>query len=130
MMAEDIRKVFVQNLRRHMNAQGKTQADIARAFGISTATAHDWYHGVKIPRADKLHALAEWLGVGLGDLLMESVPENGQQMYYLDDETAQVANEILNDSNMRILFDAAKGSDPEALQMAAAMLKKMKGNND
>lgn len=130
-MADDVRRIFMVNLQRFMSADGKTQADMARYFSISTATASDWYNGRKIPRADKLQAIAEWLGVGIGDLLMEYVPENGQdEGYYVNKETADVANEILNNSDMRILFDAAKGADPEALQMAAAMLKKMKGNND
>jgi transcriptional regulator with XRE-family HTH domain len=125
-MAEDVRRIFAENLRRLMDESGKSQADMARYFSISTATASDWYNGRKIPRADKLQAIADWLGVGLGDILMEYTPE-AQQGYYVSKETADVANEILHNSDMRILFDAAKGADAESLRMAAAILAKMKG---
>lgn len=127
-MADDVRRIFMTNLRRYMNAADYSQADMARYFGISTATASDWYNGRKIPRADKLQIIADWLGVGIGDLLMES--DAAELGYYVTHETAEVANEILNNADMRILFDAAKGSDPEALKMAAAMLRKMKGSGE
>lgn len=126
-MADDVRRIFKENLQRLMNASDKTQADMARHFSISTATASDWYNGRKIPRADKLQAIADWLGVGIDGLLMEHDPED--KSYYFDKETADMANEILHNSDMRILFDAARGSDPEALKMAAAMLRKMKGDS-
>ena len=108
-----------------MYAADKSQADMARYFGVSTATASDWYNGRKIPRADKLQAIAEWLGVGLGDLLTESgtVPDRG---YYVSSEAAEIADEIIKNADLRFLFDAAKGLDSDSLKTAAAMLRKMK----
>ncbi len=80
------------------------------------------------PSADRLQKIAEYFGVSVDYF---TAPEDGQsEGYYVYGETAEVANEILNNSDMRILFDAAKGADPEALKMAAAMLRKMKGNGD
>lgn len=50
--------------------------------------------------------------------------------YYFDDATAAKAQELFENSDMRILFDAASGSTPEDLQMAADLLKRLKGSND
>ena len=124
-MSDDVRRIFMVNLRRYMNAAEVTQADMARYFGISTATTSDWYNGRKIPRADKLQAIADWLGVGIGDLLTESdtVADRG---YYLSNEAAEIADQIIKNEDLRFLFDAAKGLDSESLRAAAAMLRRMR----
>lgn len=49
--------------------------------------------------------------------------------YYLNDETAEMAQELYADKNMRLLFDAAKNSKPQDLQMAADLLKRLKETN-
>lgn len=46
-MSDDVRSIFKENLQMYMTEQNKTQADMARYFGISTATASDWYNGKK-----------------------------------------------------------------------------------
>lgn len=50
-------------------------------------------------------------------------------VYYFDPETAQMAETLKNDKNMRLLFDAARDSKPEDLKMAADFLKRLKGTN-
>ena len=100
----------------------KMERDLGFAKGsISKIDRHS-------PSAERLDKIAAYFGVSVDYF---TVPENRQHDgYYIYGETADVANEILNNSDMRILFDAARDSDPEALRMVAAMLKKMKGNND
>lgn len=49
--------------------------------------------------------------------------------YYVNPETADMAQKLFEDSNYRILFDAAKDSKPEDLLMAADLLKRLKGTN-
>ena len=46
--------------------------------------------------------------------------------YYLNPETARVAQELFENPKMRILFDAARDADQEDLQMAADMLYRLK----
>lgn len=121
-MADDLRIIFATNLRRHMNAQNKTQADMARHFGISTATASDWYNGNKIPRADKLQSIANWLHIDLADLLSdpEQIPS---KTYYLDPETAQIAQKIFTDD--KILFDVYQSSKRDQLMDYARKLAEL-----
>ena len=52
-----------------------------------------------------------------------------QSSYYTDPETAQLAQELFEDKDLRVLFDAARGSKPEDLQMAADFLKRLKATN-
>lgn len=49
--------------------------------------------------------------------------------YYENEETAEIAQELYENEDMRLLFDAAKDSRPEDLKMAADLLKRLKATN-
>lgn len=126
-MDEQLREVFAENLRYFMDQSDKTQADLMRYMKVSSATASDWVNGRKMPRADKLQALASWLGTELSALLTKRDEQSSH--YYLDPETAEMAQQLFNNRDMRILFDAARDSKPEDLAMAADLLKRLKETN-
>lgn len=73
-MDEQLRKRFAKNLKAALEHEGKTQADMAKYMHVSTATASDWCNGNKMPRADKLQSLSNWLSIELADLLVEYQP--------------------------------------------------------
>ena len=128
-MSDDVRSIFKENLQMYMTEQNKTQADMARYFGISTATASDWYNGKKIPRSDKLQSIATWLGIELQDLLTDPEQHKDMPGYYRDPKTAKMAQKIFENSDLRALFDASEDASPEDLRMAAELLKRLKGTN-
>lgn len=70
-MDEKVRQKFSEILREILKREDKTQAELARYIGVSSATASDWCNGFKIPRADKLQSIATWLGVEVSHLLGE-----------------------------------------------------------
>lgn len=49
--------------------------------------------------------------------------------YYYDTQTQEVADALHKDKDLRVLFDAARNSKPEDLQMAADLLRRLKGTN-
>lgn len=51
------------------------------------------------------------------------------EKYYSDDKTAEVAQSLFDNADMRLLFDAAKDSKPEDLRMVADMLNRLKRTN-
>ena len=59
--------------------------------------------------------------------LVKSSETNKQ--YYFSDETAAMAQELFENKDMRVLFDAARGSSAKDLQMVADMLKRFKETN-
>ena len=77
------------------------------------------------PSANTIQKIAEYLNVSI-DFLLKGEDEFG---YYYDPETAQIAQEIFDDKDLHALFDAARGSSPEDLKMAAEMLRKFKATN-
>ena len=70
-MEDKIKRIFTEKLNYYLRIHEKTQADLVKAMGVSAATASDWCNGKKMPRADRLQAIAQWLGIELSDLLPE-----------------------------------------------------------
>ena len=68
---EDLKLIFARNLKQRLSEGSKTQADLARHLRVSTAAVSDWANGNKMPRADKIQSICNWLHIDLQDLLTE-----------------------------------------------------------
>lgn len=110
-----------------MKQKGLRIADVAKGSGVSATTLYEWKAGKYTPKAEKLRLIADFFGVSV-DYLMTGDQETPQG-YYTDPDTAKTAQRIFKDPHMRILFDAAEDARPEDLDMAAALLRRMKETN-
>ncbi len=128
MPEETLRAIFAKNLKHYMGQTNRTQTDLCKYMKVSSATVSDWCNGRKMPRADKIQAIAKWLGVNIGDLMQENTG------YYINEETARVAQDIFENKELRALFDVQRDMEPEDLRalhnMALALKRKERGNND
>lgn len=101
---------------------------VAKATGIGASTFTDWKKGrITQPNTKTLQLIADFFGVSV-DYLMTGDQET-EAGYYTDPETAKLAQEILDDPNLRALFSAARDSRPEDLETAAALLRRFKETN-
>ena len=75
----------------------------------------------------QLIRFAEVLGTTASELIGES--SSGEVEGYYTSDTLEAAQKLFEDRDMRILFDAARDSRPEDLQMAADLLKRLKATN-
>jgi transcriptional regulator with XRE-family HTH domain len=75
----------------------------------------------------QLIKFAEVLGTTASELIGES--SSGEIEGYYTNDTLEAAQKLFEDRDMRILFDAARDSRPEDLQMAADLLKRLKATN-
>ncbi len=116
-----------ENYERILKAKGLTNYRVSKDTGIAQSVLSTWKTKGTIPRADKLQILADYLGVSVDYLL--GVQTDVQGEYYFSNETKEIAQEIFTTPGMRILFDAARDSRPEDLQMAADLLKRLKVTN-
>ena len=74
--------VFARNLRDIMERRGVSQADIAKIFGFPKTTVSSWCTGDKMPRMDKIEALANYFGVLKSDLIEDkSVKAKSPRQY-------------------------------------------------
>lgn len=111
---------------------GVTAYRVGKETGISTATLTQWKKGVSTPKQDKLQKIADYFNVSL-EYLMTGEEKEGNK-YYLNDETAEMAQEIFENKELRALFDVQRGMSVEDLQalhnMALALKRKERGDID
>lgn len=130
MSEKEYAKVIAKNLRRIMVETGKTQADLSRDLGISKATISSWMNGTRIPRMPKIDMLCHYFNIPRAALMEEHTGRQSESStYYLNPETAKIAQRVFDSPEARILFDAAEGSTPENLLLAADLLRRLKGTN-
>ena len=65
------KQIFAANLKGKMEEEGKTRRDICEALGFSYFTVTDWVNAKKMPRMDKVEALAKYFGCLISDLIEE-----------------------------------------------------------
>ena len=117
-----------ENYEKILKERGLTNYKVSKDTGIAQSVLSTWKTKGTTPKADKLQIIAEYLGVSIDYLL--GVQQNVQsEDYYQNDEARRAAQEAFDDPDLRILFDAAKGSRPEDIRMAAEMLRRLKGTN-
>lgn len=124
---EKLRQIFSKNLNNYLELNGYSQADLARHMHVSTASTAKWCTGQAIPRIDKIQSICNWLGIEKSDLLEDSHGEKPK--YYLNPETAKVAQEIYDDKDLHALFDAARDATPDELKRAKKFLQMLKETN-
>lgn len=82
---------------------------------------------------DRLTAIANYLGVS-SDYLMTGDFHEESSKYYLNEETAQMAQEIFENKELRLLFSAARDASPEDLKtthdLLLALKRKERGYDD
>lgn len=121
MSENEQRAVFSKNLNRYLSISGKNQKEVADAIGVSPQTFNTWCKGIALPRMSKVQLLADFFKIQKSDLLDEK-----HEPYYMNPETAAIAQRIYEDKELRALFDAASDIDKEDLQAVHAMLKALK----
>lgn len=107
---------------------GLTMKELADKVGVNVGTISRWESGEVANMTRKnMVLLAKALNISPLELLDEN-PNNG---YYTDPETAELAEKLRTDPDMKILFSAAKDLTPEEMQQAADYVNylKMKGRN-
>ena len=111
-----------------------TMKDVAEKVGVSEGTISRWESGnISNMRRDKIVLLAKALNIKPSVIMgweeSSTVPTDGQSDWYIDPETAKMAQEVFSDPDTRMLFDAARDAKPEDIRLAAEMLKRMKETN-
>lgn len=119
----DHKKIFAKKLNYYMELNGKTQTDLINELNLNKSAISTWCNGARMPRMDKVQMLADYFGVNKSDLLEEKREEDE---YYTNKETAQIAQQIFENKELKLLFDAAQDADPEDLKTVLTMLVALK----
>ena len=125
------KEIMAQNIQRLMEQKGVERKDVCNALGFKYTTFVDWVNGKTYPRIDKIEKMANYFGVPKSELVEEY--KNCDQTYYINDETAEVAQEIFDNKELRALFDVQRNmsaDDLKALHNMALALKRKERRDD
>ena len=128
-----------QNIKKYRLANDWSQSELARRVGYADKSMISRIENGKVDlQLNQIKAFADVFGITASELMgSDGIDTNSDDVqqnvhsadYYLDAETAKKAQELFNDKDLRVLFDAARGSRPEDLQMAADLLRRLKETN-
>lgn len=115
-------------LKRLREERNLSQAEVAKALGLDRTTYIKYERGGSIRR--NVLALARFFNVTTDYLLgNDAAPaQHAPTPSYLDQETAEMAEQLKNNPSMRMLFDASKDASSKDLEIAANLLRQLKGN--
>lgn len=117
-------------IKRRREELGMTQDELARKAGYKSRSSINKIEidGRGIPQP-KIEALAKALKVTPA-YLMGWEDAEPLQPYYLDPEAAEIANEIYNRKDLRMLFDTTRKISKEDLQFIVRMVEGLKKDAD
>jgi len=121
---EELKALFSSRLSALLNEHNINQVDLAKILGVSESTVGKWMLMKSLPRMGIIQKLSDYFGVPKSYFLEETA-EN-KRTYYLDPETARLAQELKDCPGQRILFDASKDLTPEDIKVVMAVIKGLK----
>lgn len=127
--AQAIMELFSMRLQLLLDRNQITQAELSNILGVSPSTVNKWLFKKSVPRMGVIEKLSAYFGVPKSYFL-ENDADMEKQRYYLNPETARLAQEVYDNPDLRILFDASRHLTPEDIRFVVEMVKKMKGLKD
>ena len=109
-----------------------TQEREAKLMHISRSNVAMYESGTRRPSRETLEAFADFYNVDIDYLLGRSSKTTRARGagYYFDPETAKAAEEMRENKDLKVLFDAARDASPEDLRTAAVSEERREGDDD
>lgn len=105
-------------------SKGYTLKEISNLTQIPHSSISKIFAGFnKNPTIDVLQKIANALGCGIDDFINYEVEP--KSAYYTDRQTNEIAQEIYENKDLRILFDASKNLSPEDIQAVVEIAKRI-----
>lgn len=116
-------------LRKKYNYTGE---DVGNMLKVSKVAIYNWEKDIRSPSPDVIEKLANIYEVSTDYLITGKESSSTKDCYYYDAEVAELAEQIKNDSELRILLDAKRNlskQDMEAIiNITKSLLQRERGN--
>lgn len=144
-----------QNIKDLRQQYSLTQSEFGEIAGVSDKAVSTWENGTAEPRMGAIQKISDYFNISKGQLLecnmcdiikkpdmcsyieKENKEENKNETsnsYYINPETAHMAQEIYDNKELKLLFDAARTASPQDLKATHDILLALKrrevGNPD
>lgn len=115
-----------------LHSYGISAYKFCKETGISQSTISTWKSKKNLISGEIAKKIADYFGVTV-DYLMTGEEKEGDK-YYLNDDTAAMAQKLFENKDLKVLFDAAQDATPEDLKttydMLMALKRKERGDDD
>ena len=112
-------------IRELCDMRGVSFRKVERSIGIGHSSINRWH--TQMPKADTLQKVADYFGVSVAYLLGNE--EKNEPEYYIDPEVAQIAQELKDRPELKVLFDASRNVKKEDIELVATMIRRMSGDD-
>ena len=116
--------LFSERLRELRQNKGLSQSQLADARNISKSAISMYELGKREPDLETLEGIADFFNVDINYLIGK---EDGS-MYYLDPDAAEIAQEVQQRPELKILFDASRKVSADDLELVINMIDRLKKN--
>lgn len=121
--SDKLKEIFSIKLSALLEDGNINQSELADMLGVDESTVGKWILRKSLPRMGIIEKLSSIFNRPKSYFLDENEYRKG---YYLDPSAAKMAQELYDNPEMRILFDAAKNVSPDDLKFVAEMMLRMK----
>ena len=119
---------FSNNLRYLRKKYDMSQEVLANKLGYkSFTTIQKWESGVSEPSVSMVKKIAELFGVTMDQITNDDLSD-AENHYYLDPEAAEIAQEVQQRPELKILFDASRKVSAGHLELVINMIDSLKKN--
>lgn len=124
------KKIFSKNLRYYMELNNKNQVDIINDLGFNRSAVSTWVNGSRLPRMDKVDALAKYFHIKRSDLIekhdQDSEDSTNDLPYYLNEEAREMAQFMYENPEYKVLFDASRKISKEDIETVKTIMDRFK----
>jgi len=113
---------FAHLLKYYLCFNEMSQADLVNALGYDKSTVSGWCSGTRVPKLDTIIDIANYLHVDPGNLIIET----REAQLCPSKKVIQIAEQITNNKDLSLLFDAACDASSEDIQTALTILQALK----
>ena len=113
---------FKEVLKKLRKDRGLSQVELASKLGVSPGLIGMYETGSRKPSYEMLETMGDYFNVST-DYLQGR--ESGSE-YYLDPEVAEMAQQLKDRPELKVLFDASRDISKEDIQFVIDMIERMK----
>jgi len=114
---------FGERVRKRREQLGMTQDELAKKLGYKSRSS---INKIELNERNVKQSQIEELARALQTTPANLMGWDDEPSYYLDPETAAIAQEIHDNPELRALFSASRKASPESLKAVADLIKSMK----
>ena len=120
---------IAENIKKIREQYGLTQAELGEIAGVSDKAVSTWENGTAEPRMGAIQKIAEHFGITKGSIVDDDQDNGQNQGYFFDDEAAELAQQIYEDPELRVLLKAKRDLSKDDMEVIVNMIKALKAKD-